>query len=151
MNGYKVTGPSGNFIFLPAAGYYNDDANKYVLNWTGSDDSFSVETANCLYGNSSNHNCNSRSKYFGLTIRPVTTNPNDTGKQTDHSQDYLVTDKISARFTGGAYSMINSTIQSGSQSNWQFVNSSSESVLLTGVPLIKGTTEQLEAICSQRA
>lgn len=139
VNGYKVRGPNGNSIFLPAAGYYNDDANEYVLNWAGSDGS-SVTDANCLYGNSFTHSCNSRSKYFGLTIRPVTTNPNGTGKQTDHSQDHLVTDKISARFTGGAYSMINSTIQSGSQLNWQFVNNSLESVVLTGIQLINGTT-----------
>lgn len=139
VNGYKVRGPSGNSIFLPAAGYNKDDANESVLNWTGSNASISVKDANCLYGSSTMHSCNSRSKYIGLPIRPVTTNPNGSGNQTDHSQDHLVTDKISARFTGGAYSMINSTIQSGSQLNWQFVNSSSESVVLTGIQLINGT------------
>ena len=75
-----------------------------------------------------------------IPSQPCNHQPDDTGGQTDHSQDYLVTDKISARFTGGAYSMINNTIQSGSQLNWQFINNSSESVVLTGIQLINGTT-----------
>lgn len=143
VNGYKVTGPSGNSIFLPAAGNMAGDVltnkNK-LLYWIG--ECPDINNAYYLTASSSNISKFSSSfdKYWGMSIRPVTTNPNDTGEQTDHSQDYLVTDKVSARFTGGAYSMVNNTIQSGSQLNWQFINNSTESVVLTGIQLINGAT-----------
>lgn len=139
VNGYKVTGPSGKSIFLPAAGLFEYESNKSLRYWTGTRTS-SISSAWYLVGYSSSHSVDVDGRYFGLSIRPITTNPNDTGEQTDHSQDYLVTDKVSARFTGGAYSMINNTIQSGSQLNWQFINNSTESVVLTGIQLINGAT-----------
>lgn len=140
VNGYKVTGPSGKTIFLPAAGkdYYLSSNKKNLWYWTGTKSS--IGYARDLYGASSYKGIGVSSMYVGLSIRPVTKNPNDASGQTDHSQDHLVTDKISARFTGGAYSMINNTIQSGSQLNWQFINNSSESVVLTGIQLINGAT-----------
>ena len=140
VNGYQVTGPSGKSIFLPAAGTYVSfqwDENKSLHYWSGTKAS-SIKNAWKLYGTSTNKNTTIDGVFGGFTIRPVTTNPNDTGGQTDHSQDHLVTDKISARFTGGAYSMINNTIQAGSQLNWQFVNNSTESVQLTKIQLING-------------
>ena len=144
INGYKVIGPSGKSIFLPAAGamsslHYGLHYSFYI--WTGS--RLSALRPNYLYGVSYQYGITPFSNNVidhGFTIRPVTTNINDIGGQTDHSQDHLVTDKISARFTGGAYSMINNTIQSGSQLNWQFMNKSTESVQLTGIQLINGTT-----------
>lgn len=146
INGYKVTGPSGNTIFLPAAGFktgtYLGSNNSILHYWTSTLSSLKT-VAFELKASSSYIYCTIGivdTKHEGYSIRPVTTNPNDTGGQTDHSQDHLVTDKISARFTGGAYSMINNTIQSGSQLNWQFINNSSESVVLTGIQLINGTT-----------
>ena len=143
INGYQVTGPSGKSIFLPAAGlngYVNIYKNEQLDYWTGT--SGNIASASFLWGSSSTYYITDvgGGKYFGRSIRPVTTNPDSSGGQTDHSQDHLVTDKISARFTGGAYSMINNTIQSGSQLNWQFVNKSTESVQLTGIQLINGTT-----------
>lgn len=146
INGYKVTGPSGNCIFLPAAGYMQDNLLSYNARldyWTSTLSSYSTDHPYGLSGASNTINCATKllsNIYQGYSIRPVTTNPDDTGGQTDHSQDHLVTEKISARFTGGAYSMINNTIQSGSQLNWQFINNSSESVVLTGIQLINGTT-----------
>ncbi len=140
INGYQVTGPSGKSIFLPAAGRNGyADKNKDLYYWTGT--SWDIAYPFTLWGFSSSYYISDiKGKYWGHSIRPVTTNPNSSGGQTDHSQDHLVTDKISARFTGGAYSMINNTIQSGSQLNWQFVNKSTESVQLTGIQLINGTT-----------
>ena len=114
--------------------------NNKLLYWIG--ECPDIKYAYYLTASSSNISkySSSSDKYWGMSIRPVTTNPNDTGEQTDHSQDYLVTDKVSARFTGGAYSMVNNTIQSGSQLNWQFINNSTESVVLTGIQLINGAT-----------
>lgn len=139
INGYMVTGPSGQSIFLPAAGYSNGGVRKLLRYWA-STRTIDVKYANYFGGISTRISQTTSDIYSGYSIRPVTTNPNDTGEQTDHFQDYLVTDKISARFTGGAYSMVNNTIQSGSQLNWQFINNSSESVVLTGIQLINGAT-----------
>ena len=70
-----------------------------------------------------------------LCIRPVTTNPNAIGNKVDHSKDYLVTEKISASFLGGAISSINGKISSGSSFNVKFSNNSTESVTLTQIQL----------------
>ena len=78
--------------------------------------------------------------YQGLTIRPVTTNPNAPGGPVDHSQDYLVTEKISAEFTGGAYTSTNGVINGGSKLNVKFTNGSGEMVTLVGIQLVNGST-----------
>ena len=36
VNGYKVIGPNGNSIFLPAAGTFNSEHNECGCYWTGS-------------------------------------------------------------------------------------------------------------------
>ena len=73
VNGYEVTGPNGNSIFLPAAGYrdrteaYDRGNNGYYwsssLNYNGS--------ACCLYFDSGEHGRGSYSSYYGLSVRPV--------------------------------------------------------------------------------
>lgn len=142
VNGYKVTGQNGNSIFLPAAGcksIYEGGINMYLYYWTST--SFINGYAYHLICVGTSIYCDdTRDRYYGLVIRPVTTNPNAGGAPIDHSNDYLVTDKISASFIGGAYSSINGTIQSGSQLSWHFLNNSSESVKLTGIQLINGST-----------
>lgn len=138
-NGYKITGPNGNSIFLPASGWnlnYLSNLNRDLYYLTSTQ------------ANSSSHyslvkNQASVTSLFILTapkergssIRPVTTNPNATGGSVDHSNDYLVTDKVTASFMGGAYSMINGRILSGSQLNVKFNNGSSEQVTLIGLQL----------------
>lgn len=58
---------------------------------------------------------------------------NDSGEEIDHSQDHLVTDKISLVYTGGSTVVINGMYQSGSQFNFTFKNNSSSAVTLTGI------------------
>ena len=136
VNGYKITGPNGNSIFLPAAGRYfsyNNGLNEnlnYVTSTSGSE-------AYCsnLVKYDSNAVIISSNKWPGCSIRPVTSNPNAGGTPTDHSQDHLVTDKVTASFLGGAYSSINGKIQSGSKLNVRFNNGSSEAVTLTKIQL----------------
>ena len=75
VNGYKVTGPNGNNIFLPAAGYRDgtdvDFRGDIGLYWSGS-----------LYSNRSffaynlcfldrSYDWDYDSRYFGLSVRPV--------------------------------------------------------------------------------
>lgn len=135
INGYKVTGPNSNSIFLPAAGWYLTNianVNK-DLYYIGSD----------CYGLVSSGDNTTRAvvlnhesfKFRGYSIRPVTKNPNASGGPVDHSQDHLVTDKVKASFLGGAYSSINGKIQSGSQLNVRFSNGSSETVTITKIQL----------------
>ncbi len=143
VNGYKVTGPNGNSIFIPASGLYNStfllNINEQIgLNlWTGSKKD-SDEAYVVGYSSYSQANVVGRTVFYGLCIRPVTTNPN--AEVIDHTNDHLVTDLISASFTGGAYSSYNGKISSGSQLNWRFTNGSTESVTLTGIHLIDGST-----------
>ena len=135
VNGYKVTGTNGNSIFLPAAGYafYNGSDLKY---WTGSESSISVSESYILSANSTYKNVNFYGiKYAGYSIRPVTSNPNAGGDNTDHSQDHLVTNNVKASFLGGAYTSINGKIQAGSQLNVRFNNGSSEAVTLVKIQL----------------
>lgn len=130
INGYKVTGQNGNSIFLPSTGYI-----IYSTHWkdsggyrTGTSQSNEFDY-NLLFGNSSYRVQYGQYKYSGLTIRPVTSNPNAEGP-VDHSKDYLITDKISASYTGGAITSINGRINSGSILNFSFNNGSEESVKL---------------------
>ena len=144
INGYKVTGPNGNTIFMPASGFNQNglyDVNKEYYYSTSTSSSKSEEWVGCDNGDT-----HTRiiiidwPKQSGVSIRPVTSNPNAGGSPVDHSQDYLVTDKISASFTGGAYSSINGRISSGGQLSWRFSNGSDKSVTLTGIQLINGAT-----------
>ena len=76
VNGYKVTGPNGNSIFLPAAG----DRVGSLLYHAGSDGSYWSSTpdddghdgnACSLYFRSSDHNMNEYSRRYGRSVRPV--------------------------------------------------------------------------------
>ena len=74
VNGYKVTGPNGNSIFLPAAGYrYGTDVyDRGTLGfyWSGSLNSYSF-TACYLDFSDSDYDWSSFDRYYGLSVRPV--------------------------------------------------------------------------------
>ncbi len=154
VNGFKVTGTNGNSIFLPANGYILNETHKnpeWTFYPTGSISmslGAAYRSAEMLYlqGSSTpttlNVNSNGSAIEYGVTIRPVTTNPNAEGGPVDHSQDYLVTDKISAAFTGGAYTSVNGKISGGSQLNVKFTNGSTETVTLVGIQLVDGSTSE---------
>ena len=76
VNGYKVTGPNGNSIFLPAAGYRNDDdvsrRGSYGYYWSSTLYSSDSNYANGLYFYSGRHGWYGNRRYFGHTVRPVT-------------------------------------------------------------------------------
>lgn len=134
INGYKVTGSNGNSIFIPAAGFYLSSSKMYVGEKDGND-FWSATSTSTEYA----HTCNNlydgsgRPKYYGLCIRPVTSNPNAEGGPVDHSSDYLVTDKISASIISASVSKINGVIRSGSSFGVKFSNASDEAVTLIGI------------------
>lgn len=139
INGYVVTGPNNNTIFIPAAG-----SASYSPYGVGSNTMYSTSSVG---HNSTQNTCmisystdkpsiyNLWDKYYGIVIRPVTSNPNAGGGPVDHSSDYLVTDKISASIIGGSISKINGRIQSGSVLNVKFTNGSDEPVMLIGAEI----------------
>ena len=76
VKGYRVVGPNGNSIFLPAAGYrsmrdkYDVGAKGFI--WISSCDKNNDESASCLFFDWVD--ClvmNSFYRYYGATIRPV--------------------------------------------------------------------------------
>lgn len=76
--GYEVTGPSGNAIFLPAAGYRRCNSEEVSGvgfegdYWTRCPDKYSAAGGRYLYFNSGNVNpLNSYSRAFGLSVRAV--------------------------------------------------------------------------------
>ena len=76
VNGYKVTGPNGNSIFLPAAGYrYGTTLNfdgYYGGYWSSTPDESGTNGAYYLYFNSGDHYVGWFSRNYGLSVRPVT-------------------------------------------------------------------------------
>ena len=75
VNGYKVTGPNGNSIFLPAAGCclssFHHCVGKYGYGWSSapyeSDDIF----AYCLYFGRGSRGVGQYNRDWGHTVRPV--------------------------------------------------------------------------------
>lgn len=139
INGYVVTGPNNNSIFLPAAGCVLSSPSgvgsntMYSTSNIGHDNTES--TIIISYSSNKPNLYNLWEKYEGTVIRPVTSNPNAGGGPVDHSNDYLVTEKIFASFTGGSISKVNGVIQAGSVLNVKFTNASDESITLIGAEI----------------
>ena len=74
VNGYKVTGPNGNSIFLPAAGNCNgtkvNNIGSYGCYWSGSMYKDFLNAYDLLF-NSSRCDLNTSYRYQGLSVRPV--------------------------------------------------------------------------------
>ena len=75
VKGYKVTGPNGNSIFLPAAGYrYGTDfirRGSQGYYWSSSHDGSCSSYACYLYFNSGNCYRSDDSRFYGRSVRPV--------------------------------------------------------------------------------
>ena len=75
VNGYEVTGPNGNSIFLPAAGlrkgteFHNRGSHSYY--WSGSAGNYNDEYACRLSFDSDNHYVGYSNRSRGCIIRPV--------------------------------------------------------------------------------
>ena len=74
--GYKVTGPNGNSIFLPAAGW-RDGTGRYDEGWKGYYWSGTLSPSDSGYArslcfDSSGHYSYSYYRSYGQSVRPVT-------------------------------------------------------------------------------
>ena len=80
-NGYKVTGPNGQSIFLPAAGWrYGDDKNDVGLNgfyWSSTPDESNTDDAYYLCFFEDCHYVGWLGRYYGRSVRPVLGNKLD--------------------------------------------------------------------------
>lgn len=76
VNGYKVTGPNGNSIFLPAAGYrYGTEVKyrgSYGYYWSGTLREHLHYRAYHLFFRSGDHDWSGNDRDYGYTVRPVT-------------------------------------------------------------------------------
>ena len=74
--GYKVTGPNGNSIFLPAAGWRSGTDTDYVgedgYYWSSTLSSSNSGNARYLYFNSGGHGTSYFYRSYGRSVRPVT-------------------------------------------------------------------------------
>ena len=74
-NGYKVTGPNGNKIFLPAAGFRNGSslysAGEYGYYWSSTPDESDSDFAYSLHFYSSEHGVCYGYRDYGQSVRPV--------------------------------------------------------------------------------
>ena len=75
VNGYTVTGPNGNSIFLPAAGYRGgsdlSNAGSYGYYWSSSLNTNYSNIAYYLGFRSDNVDWNYSLRYYGHSVRPV--------------------------------------------------------------------------------
>ena len=75
-NGYKVTGPNGNSIFLPAAGWrsvtYRNCVGEYGFYWSSTLSSSYSELARYLYSQSDVRFMLAAYRALGQSVRPVT-------------------------------------------------------------------------------
>ena len=138
VNGYRVMGKNGNSIFLP---YYKQQSFKTPYPYYWSSTRYSKDQIYFLYISSKDYHISNISwQYDGCHIRPVSNSLN--GEPIDHSNDSEVTSMITANYAGGAMSIINGVVQSGSQLNWTFKNGSNKNVTLTKIQLIDGVTKE---------
>ena len=75
VNGYKVTGPSGASIFLPAAacrdGSSLDGAGCYGCYWSSTPNNYNIGACSLIFG-SIVHNMSCRcARSYGLSVRSV--------------------------------------------------------------------------------
>ena len=75
FKGYSVTGPNGNSIFLPAAGYRGgsslSDAGGRGYYWSSAPNESNSKDACSLYFSSSYHGMDYHIRYYGHSVRPV--------------------------------------------------------------------------------
>ena len=79
VKGYKITGKktgyNGQSVFLPAAGWRNNNGSYEVgsdgIYWSGTISAESPNNAKCLYFNSGDYRTNNGSRCYGPSIRPV--------------------------------------------------------------------------------
>ena len=74
-NGYRVTGPNGNSIFLPAAGCREGSSTLFVgsygFYWSSTPKESGTQSAYSLDFYSGDHSRDRNQRYFGFSVRPV--------------------------------------------------------------------------------
>lgn len=79
VNGYRITGNNGHFIFLPAAGskiYGASNYNEYLEYWLSDRHNANTSASKLVVSSSAPPSINGGDGSFGLTIRPVKSKSN---------------------------------------------------------------------------
>ena len=77
VNGYKLTAPNGNYIFLPAAGFGNDSSigNEGLYGYVWSSSLYSIGAFYalhcCFFSDQFYHDYNYGDRYFGFSVRGI--------------------------------------------------------------------------------
>ena len=77
VNGYQVTGSTGNSIFLPAAGFYSgtslSKAGSYGYYWssTPDEDNTNLDAYSIYFDSEDRETNSSHDRYYGCSVRPV--------------------------------------------------------------------------------
>ena len=75
VNGFRFTGPNGNTLFLPAAGYYNSSSRNsygsYGYYWTADYYNSSSTSYYFYFYNNYVYAGNGRNRYYGQSVRAV--------------------------------------------------------------------------------
>ncbi|MDO4511715.1 MAG: hypothetical protein Q4B68_07865 [Bacteroidales bacterium] len=73
--GFRIIGPNGNSIFLPACGWrYGDQYGAegvYGGYWSGTLSQEEITAGRCVAFNTNTHNTGYTKRYYGLAVRPV--------------------------------------------------------------------------------
>ncbi len=74
VSGYKIVGKNGNYIFLPAGGFYSgsylENSIAYGYYWTSTEEESNVSSREMQF-NSATAQCMNNSRSYGLTVRAV--------------------------------------------------------------------------------
>jgi hypothetical protein len=135
INGYQVTGPNGNSIFLPAAGLYDGDdelTSSNYIGWYWSSSSYNNQYALGLYLTSSSvyYTNMGHDKCDGHVIRPVY-------GESGQSQNIVITAKSYSREYGDANPTFEYTVSGGSISGTPKITSSATQTSSVGTYAIK--------------
>ena len=139
INGYKVTGPNGNSIFLPVAGYgnttqFNDYGSRGYI-WSSSLKTDYPYSANMLRFGSSSIECSALIRDLLLPIRPVY------GESSIISVTGVSLDKTSLTLTAGDTQTLTATVSPSTATDksvtWSSSNTSVATVSSSGVVTAK--------------
>ena len=73
-NGYKVTGPNGNSIFISASGFRSKSSHDYIEDsgwYLSSSNDSNFENADILYFSEDKHGISPLKRYYGRSVRAV--------------------------------------------------------------------------------
>ena len=132
-NGRLVTGPNGNSIFLPSAGYWDFTSQHYSYGdyWSSSLQTTEPRKALNLYFSSTQETVLGFDRYYGCSIRPVYGDP----KVTIVKAESVSLNKTSISLSVGETTVLSASVLPGNATNKTVYWSSSDKTVATVTPV----------------